>query len=168
MPRSSWRRAFFRLPLQAEALLGERVWRVAARVVGVEWIVLDTIGRRSGRVHTVVLDVVGRDAARDVYYVQPADERAAWVRNVRAHPDVAARVGARRMRVHVRDATGPEGAAVVLRFLRTHPWYARVIVWFVGYVDRIDRPDAELLPLLAATPVFALECRASPPVGCSH
>ena len=152
------RRLIFRLPLQAERLIGQGVWRLAAQTLGVEWIVLETIGRRSGRPHAVVLDVVGRDAARDVYYVQPAEgRRSAWVHNVGAHPDVAARVGARRMRVHVRDATGAEGAAVVLRFLRAHPWYARVIVWFVGYVDRIDRPDAELLPKLADTPVFAIE-----------
>lgn len=148
----------FRLPLRAERIVGQRVWQVAAALLGVEWMVLETIGRRSGRVHTVVLDVVGRDAARDIYYVQPADgRRSAWVANVGAHPEIAARVGPRHMRVRVRDATGAEGAAMVLGFLRTHPWYARVIVWFVGYVDRIDRPDAELLQLLSETPVFAVE-----------
>ena len=158
------RRVIFRLPLQAERLAGQRLWRVAAAILGVEWIVLDTIGRRSGQRHTVVLDVVGRDAARDIYYVQPAaGRRSAWVHNVGAHPDIAARVGPRRLRVHVRDATGGEGAAVVLRFLRAHPWYARVIVWFVGYVDRIDRPDAELLSMLADTPVFALEVISAHP-----
>ena len=158
------RRLIFRLPLQAERLVGQRVWRVAASTLGVEWIVLATIGRRSGRPHTVVVDVVGRDAARDIYYVQPADgRRSAWVHNVAAHPDIAARIGARHLRVHVRDATGAEGAAVVLRFLRAHPWYARIIVWFVGYVDRIDRPDAELLQALADTPVFAIEVVAEDP-----
>jgi deazaflavin-dependent oxidoreductase (nitroreductase family) len=158
------RRLIFRLPLQAERLVGQRVWRVAASILGVDWIVLETIGRRSLRRHTVVLDVVGRDAARHIYYVQPADgRRSSWVHNVAAHPDIAARVGARHMRVRVRDATGAEGAAVVLQFLRAHPWYARVIVWFVGYVDRIDRPDAELLPALAATPVFAIEVVAEDP-----
>ncbi|MEO8605974.1 MAG: nitroreductase/quinone reductase family protein, partial [bacterium] len=131
---------------------------VMARLLGVEWIVLETIGRRSGRLHDVVLDVVGRDVARDIYYVQPADgRRSAWVHNVGAHAEIDARLGARRLRVCVRDASGAEGAAVVLRFLRAHPRYARVIVWFVGYVDRIDRPDAELLQELATTPVFAIE-----------
>jgi deazaflavin-dependent oxidoreductase (nitroreductase family) len=157
------RRGVFRLPLHIEPVAGERLWRAAARLLGVEWIVLDTIGRRSGHVHTVVLDVVGRDRARDVFYVQPADgRRCAWVHNVAAHPHVAARLGARRMCVRVRDATGPEGAAVVLHFLRAHPWYGRLIVWFVGYVERIDRPDAELLRDLAGTPVFALEVVGAP------
>jgi len=152
------RRAFFRLPLRLERVVGDRLWRTAARALGVEWIVLDTIGRRSGRIHTVVLDVVGHDVRRDIYYVQPADgRRSAWTHNVAAHAEISARLGARRMRVRVRDATGMEGAAIVLRFLRDHPWYARVIVFFVGYIDRIDRPDAELLRDLASTPVFALE-----------
>lgn len=127
-------------------------------MLGVEWIVLDTRGRRSGRPHTVMLDVIGYDAARDIYYVQPAaGRRSDWVRNVTADPHVTARVGPRHLRAVVRDATGPEGAAVVLRFLRAHPWYGRIIVWFVGYVDRIDRPDDELRRDLESTPVFAIE-----------
>jgi hypothetical protein len=49
------RRLIFRLPLQAERLIGQGVWRLAAQTLGVEWIVLETIGRRSGRPHAVVL-----------------------------------------------------------------------------------------------------------------
>jgi deazaflavin-dependent oxidoreductase (nitroreductase family) len=155
------RRALFRLPLLVERLAGWGAVRLATRLTGVEWIVLETIGRRSGRPHTVVVDVVGRDAARGIWYVQPADGwRAAWVHNVRARPDIVARIDGRPRRVHVRDATGAEGAEVVLRFLRAHPWYGRVIVWFVGYVDRIDVPDAELRAALLSTPVFAVQSAA--------
>jgi hypothetical protein len=78
---------------------------------------------------------------------------------VAANPEVAARVGERRFRARLRDATGREGADVVLTFLRAHPWYGRMIVWFVGYVDRIDRPDDALRRDLATTPVFAVEPR---------
>jgi hypothetical protein len=94
----------------------------------------------------------------DLYYVQPAEgRRAAWVNNVGAHPTSPRASAPRRMRVHVRDATGAEGAAVSAALSPRPPVYARVIVWFVGYVDRIDRPDAELLSKLADTPVFAIE-----------
>lgn len=142
------------MPLLLDRIGARSVERAIVWALGVEWIVLHTRGRRSGRPHGVVLDVVGRDAARDTYYVQPAyGRRAAWVLNVMAQPEVTARVGARRFAARVRDATGVEGAHVVLRFLRAHPRYARVIVWFVGYVDRIDRPDDVLLRELAATPV---------------
>lgn len=152
------RRALFRLPLLVERLAGWGAVRLATRLTGVEWIVLETVGRRSGRPHTVVVDVVGRDAGRGIWYIQPANgRRSAWVHNVRAHPDIVARIDGRPLRVHVRDATGAEGAEVVLRFLRAHPWYGRVIVWFVGYVDRIDAPDDELRQALISTPVFAVE-----------
>jgi deazaflavin-dependent oxidoreductase (nitroreductase family) len=153
-----FRRLLFRAPLLLDRMGVRGLERLMAWACGVEWIVLETIGRRTGRPHTVVLDVVGRDAERDAYYVQPAYGRAArWVRNVVAHPEVTARIGDRVVRARVREATGAEGSKVVLRFIRAHPRYARVVVWFVGYVDRIDRPDDELRSLLAETPVFAVE-----------
>ena len=152
------RRFVFRAPLLLDRLGVGALARLASRLIGIEWIILETIGRRSGRRHTVVLDVVGRDARRDTYYVQPAYGREAqWVRNVTAHPEVIARVGDRTVRARVRDATGPEGADVVLRFIRAHPRYARVIVWFVGYVDAVDHSDDALRKRLASTPVFAVE-----------
>lgn len=155
----SVRRLLFRLPLLLDRLGARTLERAFTRALGVDWIVLETRGRRSGRPHTVVLDVVGHDPMRDVYYVQPAYGRADWIRNVAANPDVAARVGERRFRARVRDATGREGADVVLTFLRAHPWYGRMIVRLVGYVDRIDRPDDALRRDLATTPVFAVEPR---------
>ena len=69
---------------------------------------------------------------------------------------MTAEVRGRRFEARVEDVTGPEGAEVVLHFIRTHPLYARVIVWFVGYVERVDVPDEELRAALATTPVFAV------------
>lgn len=154
----SLRRLLFRVPLLLDRVGLRSIVRLLTSVIGIDWIVLETVGRRTGRRHTVVLDVVGSDARRDVYYVQPAYGRVAhWVRNVTARPEVTVRIGDRVLRARVRDATGPEGAETVLRFIRKHPWYARLIVWFVGYVDSTDRPDDELRKLLVTTPVFAVE-----------
>lgn len=151
------RRLLSRLPLHLH-----RVGiRGVERLVGIDWIVLTTRGRRSGRPHTVMLDVVGHDPARETFYVQPADgRRADWVRNVLADPRVTVEARGRRVEARVDDVTGAGSAEVVLRFIRAHPWYSRFIVWFVGYVERIDRPDAELRAQLMATPVFAI--RPSP------
>jgi deazaflavin-dependent oxidoreductase (nitroreductase family) len=152
------RRWLFRIPL----LLHRAGIRGVERVLGIDWIVLTTTGRRSARPHVVMLDVVGHHAPGDVYYVQPADgRRADWVRNVAADPTVTAEVGGRTFRARVDDVTGAEGAEVVLHFIRTHPLYARVIVWFVRYVDRVDVPDDELRGALATTPVFAIRGVAS-------
>jgi deazaflavin-dependent oxidoreductase (nitroreductase family) len=147
------RRWLFRTPL----LLRRVGIRGFERLLGIEWIVLTTVGRKSGRPHVVMLDVVGYHPASQAYYVQPADgRRADWVRNVAANPLVAAEVGGRHFSARVADVTGPEGAEVVLHFIRTHPLYARVIVWFVRYVERVDVPDDRLRRALTTTPVFAV------------
>jgi deazaflavin-dependent oxidoreductase (nitroreductase family) len=150
-----FRRFLYRLPLRL-APLG--IDRLAARLTGVDWIILDTVGRRTGRPHRVVLDVLHHDAAPDVYYVQPAYGAGAdWVRNALAAPVVTARVGARRFRARARDATGPEGAQATLRLIRAHPWYAQIVAWFVGHVKDLQRADDELLRDLAALPTLALD-----------
>jgi deazaflavin-dependent oxidoreductase (nitroreductase family) len=153
MPSGRLRRWLFRIPL----LLHRGGIRGFERLLGVDWIILTTRGRRSGKPHTVMLDVVGHDVATDTYYVQPADgRRADWVRNVEAHALATVEIGARRHPARVEDVTGPEGAEVVLRFIRTHPLYARMIVWFVRYVERVDVPDDDLRRALATTPVYAI------------
>jgi deazaflavin-dependent oxidoreductase (nitroreductase family) len=130
------------------------------RLLGIDWILVTTRGRRTGRPHSVMLDIVGYDPATDSYYVQPADPGSAqWVRNVEVQPLVEAAARGRSFKANVREVTGPEGAEVVLRFVREHPWYARLIVWLVGYVETIDLPDDELRAQLARTPVYAIETR---------
>jgi len=149
----SLRRAVFRVPL----LLHRAGIRGVERVLGIDWLVLTTMGRRSGRPHVVMVDAVGHDPASETYYVQPANgRRADWVRNVAAHPDVTVEVRGRRFEARVDDVTGPEGAEVVLHFIRAHPIYARIVVWFVRYVERVDVPDEDLRRALATTPVFAV------------
>ena len=147
------KRWLFRLPLH----LHRAGIRGYERLLGIDWLVLTTRGRRTGRPHAVMLDVVGHDPAADTWYVQPADgRRADWVANATADPHVVAEVRGRRFDALVTDVTGPEGAEVVLRFVRAHPWYARLIVWLVGYVDALDYPDDVLRQKLARTPVFAI------------
>jgi deazaflavin-dependent oxidoreductase (nitroreductase family) len=148
-----FRHLLFRLPL-----LLERAGLPAPKgLFGVEWIVLETVGRRTGRPHPVVLDVIARDPGADCYYVQPADAASDWVRNVRHQPVVMARVGARRFRARVRDATGSEGAEAMLHFVREHPWYARMVAWFLGHVPDFGRPDADLLGDFSALKTFAVD-----------
>lgn len=158
MARSALGAALHRAPLRLHRF-GIRGYE---RLLGIDWIVLTTRGRRSGEPRTVVLDAVGHDVATDTWYVQPADARRAhWLRNVLAHPAATVEVRGRRFDATARDASGPEGADVVLRFIRTHPWYARLVVWLVGYVDSIDHPDDVLRAKLEEVPVIALTPTAS-------
>jgi deazaflavin-dependent oxidoreductase (nitroreductase family) len=146
------RRVVFRTPL----LLHRLGVRGVERLLGIDWMLLTTIGRRTGRPHEVLVDVIGHDDASGSYYVSPADVRSDWVRNVHARPQVKASVRGRDFRAHVEDVTGPEGARVLLRFIREHAWYARIVMWFVGLVDQVDRSDQELYAQLRTATVFAI------------
>jgi deazaflavin-dependent oxidoreductase (nitroreductase family) len=145
-------RALYRLPLRLRRL-GVRGYE---RLLGVEWIALTTRGRRTGRPHTVMLDVIGREAASGGWYVQPAEPRAAWVANARANPDVTIEFDGQPRAAHAVEVTGDEGATAVLRFIREHPRYARLVVWLVGYTESVDVPDDELHRRLRSVVVFAL------------
>ena len=154
LARHPIRRFVHRLPL----LLERAGLPVPTGLFTVDWIVLETVGRRSGRPHVVVLDVIARDHDPDRFYVQPANGAASdWVRNVRHEPRVTARVGGRRFAAVVRDVTGSEGADAMLRFVRAHPRYARVVAWLVGHVRGLHRSDADLRPELRGIPTFAVE-----------
>ena len=101
------RRWLYRLPI----LLQHVGIRGVERVLGIDWLLLTTTGRRSGKPHVVILDVVGHDARSDAYYVQPADgRRADWVRNVAANPAVTAETGGRGARTVVGGKRPEPGA----------------------------------------------------------
>jgi deazaflavin-dependent oxidoreductase (nitroreductase family) len=146
------RRVVFRAPLMLHRV-GVRGFE---RLLGMDWMLLTTTGRRTGRPHAVMVDVVGHDAASGSYYFSPADVRSDWVRNVRARPQVEASVRGRPFRARVEEVTGPEGARVMLRFIREHQRYARIVMWFVGLVADVDRPDQELYAQLRTATVFAV------------
>ena len=158
LSRSLVATAMYRLPLWFH----RRGIRGYERILGIDWLVLTTRGRRTGKPRTVMLDVIGRDEARDVWYVQPADgRRANWVQNALANPTVSVEVRHRQFQARATDITGSEGADVVLRFIREHPLYARVIVWFIRYVDSINVADDELRQKLLNVPVIRLQPIAS-------
>ena len=153
LPRSPAFAAMYRLPLWFH----RRGIRGYERILGIDWLVLTTRGRRTGKPRTVMLDVIGHDQARDVWYVQPADgRRSNWVQNLLANPEATVEVRNREFLARATEVTGAEGADVVLRFIREHPRYARLVIWFVRYVDRVDIPDDELRAKLMNVPVVAL------------
>ena len=141
-----------RLPLH----LPEPVLAALRWTIGVEWIAVTTRGRRTGRPHTVVVDVVA--PCGDGWYASTSrGHRADWVRNARADSRVVVRARGRDVPARWRDATGAEGADVLLHFLRAHPWYGAAVVRMVGYDADLSAVDAALRAQLARWPLFALE-----------
>jgi deazaflavin-dependent oxidoreductase (nitroreductase family) len=135
------RKWLYRLPL----LLRRIGLHGYERVLGIEWIVVTTRGRRTGRPHRVVVDRLGRDEPADTWYVSPANgRRSEWARNALADPRVTVEAGRRTVAARARDATGAEGAEVFLRFLREHPRYARMVARLGAFADMTRASDEEV------------------------
>ncbi len=156
------RRGLYRLPiwLRSVGLFGYE------RLLGIEWVVLTTRGRRTHRPHSVVLDVIGRDERTSTWYVSPSNgPRSAWVGNALAHPGVTLSVGRREIVARARDASGTEGADVFLRFIREHPRYARLVSRLGAFADVSGRSDDEAMVYLRELVVIALTAEVEKPAG---
>jgi deazaflavin-dependent oxidoreductase (nitroreductase family) len=126
----------------AQKVTGGRFgWDVAKMPV----VELTTTGRKSGRQHTVLLTSPVRDGDAIVVVASRggADHHPAWYLNLRANPDVDAKVGKesrRKMRARVAD---PDERARL---------WPQVVAKYKGYGDYQAKTEREI-PLVLLEPV---------------
>lgn len=131
---TGWRRLLLRLPIHCYRLgLG---WLLGAR-----FLLINHVGRRTGRPRTVVVEVVDHDVRSDTWIVASGfGPTADWYRNLTATPDVTIRVGRRTIPVTAHPLTGDEGADAMVRYAAAHPRTARRLAGFMGFeVDGSER-----------------------------
>lgn len=147
------RRWLYRLPLELRA----RGIRGYERILGIEWVVLTTKSKLTGRPQRVIVDVVGQSEAGDTLFISSANGRdSRWVQNLLAHPDVSVEVEGHVFDATARDVTGDEGGRVMLRFIREHPRYARVVASLGAFEDVSGHPDEEAEAQLRSVVVIEL------------
>jgi deazaflavin-dependent oxidoreductase (nitroreductase family) len=101
LARLAWRAPIWLYRLRLGGLLGER------------FLLLNHIGRRSGRPRQAVLEVMYRDGGGGAYFVASGfGERSDWYRNVMVHPDVTIQVGRRRMATRAERLPLPQATQV--------------------------------------------------------
>lgn len=147
------RRRLFRLPL---ALFRARLgWLFGGRLVCVEH-----VGRRTGRHRRVVLEVVTRDRVSGGFVVASGFGAGAdWYRNLRAHPRTAVTVGLRRVPVIAHQLPAERAAAVMVEYGHAHPWLARRIARFMGFV--VDGTDEDYSAVGRSVPFLLLASSAA-------
>ena len=107
--------------------------RVGGRIDGMPCLLLRTVGRRSGRPHTVCLSYLpDGDSMVVVGSFGGADRHPAWYHNLRANPQVIVQEGERVFAATAETITGAEREAV---------WQARIegAPRYVHYQQRTDR-----------------------------
>ncbi len=91
-------------------------------LLGPRVLMLEHVGRTSGRTRYVCLEAVDRPAPHTIIVVSGFGERAQWLRNLRAHPRCRVSTGLRHARPAVaRELSPAEADAALARYAREHP-----------------------------------------------
>lgn len=136
-PPTGTMRLLFRLPnLLYQLRLG---WLLGGRFV-----LIDYVGRVSGRRRRVVLEVVEHDAGTYII-VSGYGTRSSWYRSLRANPAITITVGWRRMPADAELAPPAEGGEILLRYAKRHPRAIRSLTRFTGMETDGSDADYELV-----------------------
>lgn len=99
--------------------------KVGGYFEGAPLLLLNTVGARSGRSHTVPVMYL-KDADRYLVFASKggADTNPDWYHNLKAHPDIKIEVGDDTLDVHAEVVVGPERAALYGRQAKIYPQFA--------------------------------------------
>lgn len=126
------------------------------RLIGAEWMLLTTVGRKSGKARQTMVDILEYDKGADTYYIEAAyGARADWYKNIQANPAFHAQVGRRKFAARAGALTADGAADKLVEFYRRKPAYTRSVMAMVGmkFKDEDDlRVVARNLTLLAVKP----------------
>ena len=139
-----WRTAIGR------AIGGWPIWlhRVGlGRLAGRRFVVITSVGRRTGRLRRVAAMVLREDRETGELLVVAATRETNWYRNVSAQPAVEVWVGARRFRPRQRLLSPEEIVELLTSIRRDRPLEARVQAAFFGWPWPAS---AEQISILAA------------------
>jgi deazaflavin-dependent oxidoreductase (nitroreductase family) len=110
---------------------------------GTRLLLLNHIGRVSGKPRHTILEVAEHDATSNSYVVASGwGPTAAWYRNVLHTPEVSIQVGTRTMPVTARPLDEDEGADIFVRYASRHRTTAKyVLPRVLGFA--VDGSDAD-------------------------
>ena len=126
-PPTGLRRLLFRAPIRLYRMrLG---WLFGGRLL-----LLDHLGRVSGKPRQAVIEVVEHDRSDGSYVICSGfGPRADWYRNILSHPETTVRVGVRTRKVTASPLGEEEGAEYMARCAPRHPRTARKLARFMGF-----------------------------------
>ncbi len=126
---NAFQKFFFKIPVWFHKM-GFGGWE---RLVGAEWMLITTVGRKSGKPRDTMVDVMDYDKANDTYFVEVAyGSRADWYRNIQANPLFKAHVGRRKFQARAATLANADAGEIMVQFFRRKPAYTRSVMAMVG------------------------------------
>jgi deazaflavin-dependent oxidoreductase (nitroreductase family) len=146
---------FFKVPIYLHKL-GLVGW--IEKFSGAQWMLITTIGRKTGKPRQVMVDVLNYDQEHDTYFIEAAyGRRADWVRNIRANPVFQAQVGKREFSARAVELPPERNGDLLVAMYQRAPGYTRAVCAMVGVKvnseEDIKKVGGKLL-LLAVEPII--------------
>jgi deazaflavin-dependent oxidoreductase (nitroreductase family) len=114
---------------------------------------LTTIGRKTGKPHSVVVDVVKHD--KDIYFINSGwGLKSDWFRNLIANPNVQVQVSRRKFRGKAVVLPSEEAGDILVEFISQHPNYVRLMMKIIGLEIKFN--EEEIRSLVSAMPIVAI------------
>lgn len=149
-------RGFLRLFLKFPVLLHHLGMGGWERMIGAQWMLITTTGRKSGKPRETMVDVMDYDRIADTYYIEAAyGTRADWYRNIQKNPVFHAQVGNRKFAARATPLPTAQTADLMVDFYHRKPTYTRAVTAAVGLKFKDENELRELarhLMLLAVKP----------------
>lgn len=143
---------FFKFPVLLHKI-GLGGWE---RLVGAQWMLISTTGRKTGKRREAMVDVMDYDKDTDTYYIEAAyGARADWYKNIQSNPVFEAQVGRRKFKARAGTLSTEGAGEMLIQFYRHKPAYTRSVMAMVGMKFK-DEDELRLLgkdlTLLAVKP----------------
>lgn len=134
-PPSGWLRFAARLPIAFYRMgLGG--------LLGSRFVLLNHIGRKSGKPRQVVLEVVERDAANNTIYIASGwGKKSQWYQNIMKTPDVMIQLGWKKRSVRADPLSAYDSGKMMVNYARKYPKVAAQLVKVIGHAPA--NSDAE-------------------------
>lgn len=148
-PPRGFSKLFFRFPIMLyRAGFG---WLFGNRLL-----LLNHVGRKSGKQRQAVLEVAHHDRATNTFIVNVGFGKSSdWYQNIKKKPDVSIMVGRKTFNVHAEDLPSKEGGEIMVDFFRKHPIEAKM-ARLIGYRVKNNEEDfralGETLSFVKLTP----------------
>jgi deazaflavin-dependent oxidoreductase (nitroreductase family) len=124
-----WLKLFFKIPILF-ARMGFAGWE---HLFGLEWMLLITTGRKSGKKRYSMVDVLLYDRESDTYFIEVGFGKCSdWYQNIRANPLFEAQVRRHRFSAAAEELPQQKAGEVMVNFVRRRPAYSRSIMKMVG------------------------------------
>jgi len=103
-------------------------------LMGENNVLLNHIGRRSGKTRQAVVEIIRHDKGANVYIVASGlGEKSDWFQNLMVHPDITIQVGRKRMASHAERLPLPQATEILLDYSHRNARGIRAFASMIGY-----------------------------------